>query len=421
MPVEAAEHAAERSPLPPRRRQDIEETLFIEARIGPEAARASDFESISADNFTVKCAARTTRAFFELPNLHTDLRPSAPIDEWPLDEDMEAKFHDYDWDGNLITRDWKEGWNRDVYSGWTSSQGPLRSTVEALFGNESYPRVMLDFLGETFPDGNIPDNFNTSDEASRASQRKGCAIDPPLRAWQLPYNSRNDKFDDWYPSIYNGCTLKKLPKSLFRMAQGLQHSAVSTLGVGMYLANVGVLQDAASSDAARMIYNLTGADFVAPRYNFGAVFTLSVLLGLQVLLLALLTYYIYSLPTWTDTLDGIAMMRIGTQLRDSALLTSLRRVDEDDMVRLGEIDGLVGVVPRPGSTPEDDLELAAMATTLRQSMGASHQYEIVRPASPASTVPSVDLPAVPQQTRQPAQSTLPGMSASDFSSYLQEV
>ncbi|KAL0931957.1 uncharacterized protein CTRU02_212910 [Colletotrichum truncatum] len=412
--------AIERSPLPARRRQDIEEVLFIDAQISPEAAQAPDFLLDAAENVTIQCVSKTTRAFFELGNFHNELHPSEIVEEWPSDDEMRARFHDYDWSGNLITRNWEEGWDRDRYAGWTSLRGPLRTTTEALFGAGSYPQAVLDFLSQTFPDNQIPDN--TSDTAIHEAQRRVCALSSPLHDWQLPHNSHNDEFDSWYPSIYNGCTLKKLPKSLFRMAQGLRHLTVaqSTLGVGMYLSNAAVLQDAATNDAARTIYNLTGTDFVAPQHSLGATITLSTLISIQVVCLILLVGYIYSVPTWTNTLDAFAMMRIGAQLRSTVNLLPLRRATQDDMDRFSEMEGLIGVVPGPGTTVDDDLELATITSTRSfRNMPSSHHYELVRPASPANSILSLDMPAAPPQTRQPSQATTAGMTPDDLSSYLQ--
>ncbi|KAH0432391.1 hypothetical protein CcaCcLH18_06471 [Colletotrichum camelliae] len=429
MPDDSKNPEVERAPLPPRRRQDIDEVVFIDAQISPEALQASDFVSDPAENVTLKCTAKTTRAFFELGNFYTKLNQSGIVDEWPSDEVMKAQYHDYNWSGNLITSESDQEWDRDVFGGWTSSMGPLRTTVEALFGAESYPQAVLAFLSQTFPDGQMPANLSLTDDSVHDATKKGCALPAPLHGWQMPYNSKNDDFDTWYPSIYNGCTLNKLPKSLFRIAQGLRHLTVaqSTLGVGMFLSNAAVLQDAASNDAARTIYNLTGTAFVAPKYSLGATVMLSALIALQTICLALLVWYICTLPTWTNTLDSFAMFRAGSQLKDSVNLP-LGHVDQDVMHKFNEIDGLVGAVPGPGITMDDDLEMATMTSSncLVRSASSTQQYEIIRPSSPASSVSSassVDMPAVPPQARQAPDGTypggVPGMSAADLSSYLQ--
>lgn len=299
----------------------------------------------------------------------------------------------------------------------------MRTTAEALFGEGSYPQAVFDFLGQTFPDRQIPDK-SASEEAFRDATRKACALEAPLSAWQLPYNSRNDDYDSWYPSIYRTCALNELPKTLFRIAQGLQHLTVtqSTLGVGMYLSNVAVLQDAASNDAARTIYNLTGTEFVAPRYSQGPTIAISMLIGLQALILALLVCYIYSLPTWTDTLDAFAMMRIGAKLRGTMNVPLLSRVNTEELGTLDETDGLLGVIPGRARGPEEDLELAAMASASSSTQineTHPHRYEMVSPLSPTSTVSSRDLSTSPAQAHQPSGATMPGMPTSELSSYLQ--
>ncbi|KAK1580516.1 uncharacterized protein LY79DRAFT_520656 [Colletotrichum navitas] len=403
--------------IPPRRRQDVEETLFIDAQISAEAAKSKDFLPEPAENVTIKCVARTTRAFFEIGNLHTGSRPSDIVDEWPSDM---AHFHDYDWLGNLITNTSQDDWNRDRFAGWTSPQGPLRSTVEALFGNGSYPEAVFDFLRQTFPDQQLPDN-QAPDGAVRDATRKACALEAPFSAWQLPYNSDNDEFDSWFASVYQACSLKELPKTLFRIAQGLRYEKVakSTLGVGMYLSNAAVLQDAAANDAARTIYNLTGTGFVTPRYTLGATVAISLLISAQAVALILLVFYIYSLPTWTDTLDAFAMMRLGAHLRESVELPILGRVNRGEVAVLGETDGLLGVVPGTAGDSEEDVELAALApSSAMQRDGAStHHYAMLSPLSPASTLSSCEALVPPTHARQDA--TMPGMDAGELSDFLQ--
>ncbi|KAF6820573.1 hypothetical protein CSOJ01_00829 [Colletotrichum sojae] len=423
MPENPSDNAVKRSSLPPRRRQDVEETLFISAKISPEASQTAVFLSDPAENVTIKCVAKTTRAFFELGNFHTDLVPSEIVNEWPTDDEMKAHFHDYDWLGNLITKDWEAVGVSERYAGWTSTRGPLRTTAEALFGQGSFPEAVFEILSETFPSGHIPDTI-TNDDSMKATTRNVCSIDTPLGAWQLPYNFHNEEFDAWYPSIYKACSLKKLPHTVFRVAQGLRHRTVaqSTLGVGMYLSNAAVLMNAASNDAARTIFNLTGTDFVAPQHSLGAVVALSTLISIQAMLLVLLVCYIYSSPTWTNTLDAFAMLRIGAQLNSSVDLPPLGHVTKDELSRLGNLDGLIGTVPGTGFTPDEDLELAAMpssSSTARGIFGPTHQYDIIRPTSPASTVSSLDLPAEQPRAQPPSQDTTEGMTTNELSSYLQ--
>ncbi|WQF76231.1 hypothetical protein CDEST_01245 [Colletotrichum destructivum] len=414
-------HANTANGVPPRRRQDVEEVLFIDAQISAEAAASRDFLPEPAENVTIRCVARTTRAFFEIANAHPGSRPSEMLDEWPTDEEM-THFHDYDWLGNLITKGSQDDWDRDRFAGWSSPQGPLRTTAEALFGDGSYAHTVVGFLNQTFPDRRFPADAS-SDSAVLEATRKACALEAPLSAWQLPYNSENDAYDSWFASVYQGCALEDLPKTLFRMAQGLQYEKVarSTLGVGMYLSNAAVLQDAASNAAARTIYNLTGVEFVAPRYSPGATAAVSLLIGAQAVALVLLVCYIYSLPTWTDTLDAFAMMRLGAHLRDSVEFPPLGRVDREELAMLGETDGLLGVASGAADGSEGDLELAALAApdATPRDEASAHQYAMVGPLSPttSSTVSSGDVLAAPTHARQPA--TIPGMEASELSDYLQ--
>lgn len=103
MPDNYKHAEVERVLPPPRQQKDIEEFLFIDAQISSEASQAHDFISDPAENVTIMCTAKTTRAFFELGNFYTKLRPSGIVGLWPTDAEMREEFHDYDWLGNLIT------------------------------------------------------------------------------------------------------------------------------------------------------------------------------------------------------------------------------------------------------------------------------------------------------------------------------
>lgn len=128
------------------------------------------------------------------------------------------------------------------------------------------------------------------------------------------------------------------------------------LSMAMYFAHEGLLNTAASAggaytDARRIFYS-SGAVLTKPKWSLGAVVTVSVLIGIQILSLCALMAYTYFYPRWTDTLDGFAMVRVGAQLQRSGRvdLPGIRDTDSKDLTPLKDVDGLVGVVAEGGTS-----------------------------------------------------------------------
>jgi hypothetical protein len=82
-----------------------------------------------------------------------------------------------------------------------------------------------------------------------------------------------------------------------------------------------------------------------PVVSKAALSILTILLGLQLIGLAYLTYYIYHVPTWTGALDAMAVARIGASLAEHDVLPPIGHVSKKDLDALKGVDGLIGVVP----------------------------------------------------------------------------
>lgn len=82
--------------------------------------------------------------------------------------------------------------------------------------------------------------------------------------------------------------------------------------------------------------------FVMTDATMGAI---SVLLALRVLAILGFLCYTYRLPTWTPTLDALAVARIAQQLKDGHLLRAigLRRVTKEERKKMVEIDAVIGL------------------------------------------------------------------------------
>jgi hypothetical protein len=84
---------------PNRDRQDLAEELFLDYRtivnITDEYVTINNQHAPPMADFTLRCTARTSRGYFELPNVHIGHSNSRLLDKWPSVDEME-KFHDYE-------------------------------------------------------------------------------------------------------------------------------------------------------------------------------------------------------------------------------------------------------------------------------------------------------------------------------------
>lgn len=96
----------------------------------------------------------------------------------------------------------------------------------------------------------------------------------------------------------------------------------------------------------RMVYSSPGVTVQRPVLSNTALIVLSVLIGLQLLGLGYLTYYLYRVPTWSDQLDAMAMARIGASLHDKGVLPAIGPVSKEDLDALQTVSGLIGIVER---------------------------------------------------------------------------
>jgi hypothetical protein len=138
----------------------------------------------------------------------------------------------------------------------------------------------------------------------------------------------------------------------------------------------------------RKIYTSPGLTVQRPVLSKAALIILSVLLGLQLLGLSYLTYYLYRFPTWSDQLDAMAIARIGASLDHRGVLPALGPVRQKDTDALKTVDGLIGIVekeshresstsrlvsPDPNTTDASEVELQQLNPTEEGRTNAEHR------------------------------------------------
>jgi hypothetical protein len=140
----------------------------------------------------------------------------------------------------------------------------------------------------------------------------------------------------------------------------------------------------------RNIFASPGQLIQKPVVSKAALSIISILLGLQLLSLAYLTYYIYHVPTWTGALDAMAVARIGASLAERDVLPPIGHVCKKDMGALKGVDGLIGAVPGSEGRYQEsqtrlapsDLSDANMSDTEMRSFGKEGPYVGVEEQGP---------------------------------------
>ena len=131
--------------------------------------------------------------------------------------------------------------------------------------------------------------------------------------------------------------------SLILAFRNLGH-AEEALDAAMYFANEALLSgtaSATSSTSARSIWTSPGLTILKPRKTLTGTIIISVLILLQLVGLILLARYACKVPTWTGSLDALAVARISASLKD---IPPIDQIDERDLKKkLEELDALVGV------------------------------------------------------------------------------
>jgi hypothetical protein len=97
----------------------------------------------------------------------------------------------------------------------------------------------------------------------------------------------------------------------------------------------------------RPIYTSPGLALVKPSKTLAGTIIVSVVIAMQLVGLGILMWYIYSVPTWTTSLDALAVARIGREVAEGEI-PPLGPVSEEDVKKMREVDALVGVKDAAG-------------------------------------------------------------------------
>ncbi|KAF2676219.1 hypothetical protein K458DRAFT_437493 [Lentithecium fluviatile CBS 122367] len=374
-----------------RNRQDLSEEIFIDIQQNSSLQDRSDNEV----NVTLHCEAKTTRGYFELGNIRNGNTYGPLLERWPSKIVMETEYNDYANGENMsknggqrmITEyrpSEEDAWSGGYHPGplwypsaqWNMS-GPLMMSAMALFGNTStfysaFNRSRLD--------------TNISDDRAIAAWKNACNLMPFNKLFRVGGFSVCNAHIPMESSDQIELTQEWL------YAFNHTPSVEQALSTSLYFANKEILSSPGNTIDAwdqiivgRTIYSSPGVSIQKPTMTTTVIIVLSTLIGLQMLGLTFLAYFIYHVPTWTYILNAVAVARIGASLEPSCL-PPIGPVNENDLNRLASVSGLVGIMSGQRGRSHSQTRLKSEDSSDCESVHVNGQQ---RDTSP-STLPRSD-------------------------------
>lgn len=329
-----------------RNRQTIKEEIFIDFQFeNPPLIGAG----LALKDFTMHCEASTSRGYFELGNIMNDYVYGPLLDEWPDEETIEYDSNDYTASGlRPLEMDVNEdNWERlefghpsiDTFGVENMSvSGPLMMAASALFGNtsslqllynESSTTAPIDILRNMCTRGNLP-----------FSQLTGIAIfsESPLDpCFDIENRALDDEHANWEIDGLAGSFINKF---------GFPEDAVNLVDMSMFVVNRAVLQKTVAGTGplyVRRIYTSPGTLFAKPKKSLASTIVISIFIAAQAAGLIAAVWYSRTAPTWTATMDSMAVARIGKAI-DGDDMPPLGPVGDGDREKLQKVNALVGIV-----------------------------------------------------------------------------
>lgn len=190
----------------------------------------------------------------------------------------------------------------------------------------------------------------------------------------------------------------------------LNTTAGDRLTTAMFLANRAALTSHTEGylpwqqDTGREIYTAPGITVRKPVVSLPSLIVLSVIVGVQIVVLLGLGWWLLKYPTWTRTLDAMAVARIAASI-DPGLLPPFRHVGQKDWAKLAHVDGVIGAQPQDAiaehphggggvlrdNATDDDIEMRALSVA--STVGKEPTSEAL-PASASALALGLGAPGV---------------------------
>ncbi|KAI1321938.1 hypothetical protein F5Y16DRAFT_387995 [Xylariaceae sp. FL0255] len=340
---------------PSRNRQDITEEMYVDLEVFPNTYNPN----IDAANFTTHCVASTSRGYFELGNIHNQYVYGSLLEEWPTPQYIVQDTNDYRGLATNYSRPATEDpstatnsedlefikYTVSPFDDWNplsgaSVPGPLMVSAEVLFGNYSFVR----FLADNTTNMTSIETYTSVCEGSRFPLSQVIGL---ISLSVDPWGYCSDTVDNIEFLEKEGAAADQMSMLLLGYTQifNATQDAEYALMIIMYFANRAILTKTISAEGPfqrRNIYSASGTIFNRPSISLSALIVITILILLQVTGLAIVTLFIYSMPTWASSLDAWEVARIAQAFK-GIKLPPIGPVDKKALKQLLQTDALIGI------------------------------------------------------------------------------
>lgn len=268
---------------------------------------------------------------------------------------------------------------------FTSNKGPLLSTALAIFGPGSFFSTVFgdyDMLSSALYDDDL-----SADTIRAKSDRSVCIELAPLtNMLSTAYSDSADSCVTLYVSNTESSRHDYLVAPFEFVATWLEdtfsnkESLTNALNVAAFLATERHFELLRSHYT---IYQDLGSEMMIPDSSLAGVVTVSVLLGLYILILFGLSFYGSLFPRWTLRLDSFAMFRLGAAFGQDNSTVLITRANHD--VKL--LDHIPGVVNDVGGVANDALiPIGRLGLGHGKPLQAGRRYECYPDADEPLTI-----------------------------------
>lgn len=261
-------------------------------------------------NFTRRCRSSTTLGYFELPN-NWNNHSAGPL--------YEGCFN-----STLSCPELEASNDED---GLTPSPSPLNISIAAIFGDGTFFNT-LSVAKDT------SDNYR---ELCLQLQQPfaGLTAPAPINAlWGFNTSLVDCQSLGYWPG--------KLAEILYDWLINFRDldSITTALSLTISLSEKAIINQDLTEFIGNDIYNPLGYGIMKPSMSKVAMILLSILILIQLLGLCFLALYAHSGPTWTDSLNSFALIRLGAAMADDLPLISA--IEAGELTVLDETRGWVG-------------------------------------------------------------------------------
>ncbi|PIA92339.1 hypothetical protein CB0940_09144 [Cercospora beticola] len=301
-------------------RQDFVEELYLNISVmGYDWQHASE-QPPGSPHFggVFKVTSNTTAGYFELPNHMNGGKAGEIIEDDPKNlcgSDCMSQTPA----GKLSSRSAAINYQND--DSWDlntlKNKGPLLTVAMALFGYGSYTPAQLDHPKAYL--SNI--TYYNDSPKNKTNHASSCINQRPFESLLQPSYGRSAKcvMDDVR-------SLEELDDGIARYLQsfyvntqyevGDAERPTNAFAAAVYLATEAWFTTGHSDWGSRSVHSDPGADTTIPTMSLASMIILSLMLGVYLACIIVLSVYISRKPLWTRQLDSFTMMRIGAEMHE---------------------------------------------------------------------------------------------------------